>query len=353
MKGLSETGSGQYRSKSSCSFCRSTDHQVNQCPHVEPIWNSLEQGIIPLSYMQEIVNSATQRYNPFNYYVHGDNWGDLFKQTAKAHSKVEAYQERQRQKALNKGKKTRRAKTCGYCGGVGHTRRTRGLLASHKTKLEKANRNFRKWVYRELVEKQGLSTGAIVKLGVFQTGSGLYSQDKRSVIQTLVTDVNWDSMNLFALMKKAEINWNTAHSTGVGYDRLRNVANFFISAVLLKTPSGAFVKAGYELTRRYGSQWQDGDAIGVPLPLGIENSNVETTYPRVCGFDDFEHIGYRSPQIASFEIVSRAPQVLSDDWIDGYSDEMAVIFKKFTQTELEAVGVLDHIKHWAELEIED
>ena len=352
MKGLSDTGSGQRRSKSSCSFCRSTEHQVSQCPHVEPIWNNLEQGIIPLAYIEKVSHQNAHRYNPFTYYLRGDNWGDLFKQTAKAHTKVEAYKERQRQKALNKGKKTRRTKTCGYCGGVGHTRRTCGLLASHKTKLEKANRNFRKWVYRELVERQGLSTGAIVKLGVFQAGS-YNSQDKRSVIQTLVTDVNWDSMNLFALMKKAKIDWNYAHSTGVGCDRLRNVADFFTSAVLLKTPPGAFTKAGYELTRRYGSQWQDGDAIGVPLPLGIENPNVETTYPRVCGFEDFETIGYRAPQIASFEIVSRAPQVLSDDWIDGYSDEMAVIFKKFTQTELEAVGVLDHIRHWAELEIED
>ena len=59
---------------------------------------------------------------------------------------------------------------------------------------------------------------------------------------------------------------------------------------------------------------------------------------------------YRTGTASEVQIVSRAPQVLSDTWVDEYSDEMSVIFKKFRQDRLEFVGALDHIREWAKKE---
>ena len=347
MKGLSAPSlARQQRSKSSCSFCRSTEHQVSQCPHVEPIWNNLEQGIIPLAYIEKVSNQSAHRYNPFNYYLRGDNWGDLFKQTAKAHTKVEAYKERQRQKALNKGKaKTKRTKVCGYCGGQGHTRRTCGLLASHKTKLQKANRAFRTWVYNELVVERGLSTGAIVKLTA-KIDAGYNRSEERKSVTTLVTDVNWDSMNVFAVMATPETDWSRARQVGIGQERLANIANFFISQISVKTSFKTWDDAGFSLSNGYGTYGDlAADGVGVPYPTGHGSS-------RLTNFATGNKAGWQAPSIEGFEVVSRAPQVLPSDWIDGFSDEMSVIFRKFSQDELDAIGVLDHIKEWAEKDVE-
>ena len=46
-------------------------------------------------------------------------------------------------------------------------------------------------------------------------------------------------------------------------------------------------------------------------------------------------------------IVSRAPQTLPDDWVNGYGDEMGIIFKKFNEEQLAHYGVLEHIAKWA------
>ena len=59
MKGLSSTPSNNRRSASTCSFCRSPKHRVSDCPHVKPIWESLQQGIIPLAYMRTVEDNDT------------------------------------------------------------------------------------------------------------------------------------------------------------------------------------------------------------------------------------------------------------------------------------------------------
>ena len=53
MRGLSNNHTGS-RSKSTCSFCKSPNHQVGVCPHIPIVWESLQQGVIPLDYLATI-----------------------------------------------------------------------------------------------------------------------------------------------------------------------------------------------------------------------------------------------------------------------------------------------------------
>ena len=363
MKGLSSTGSTRARSISTCSFCKSPDHQVSKCPHVPIIKKSLDKGIIPLKYMATVTpnntsgqSSSWRQQSSFwrsplsSWFSNGENWGELYKQTYKAFAKWERAQER----AKNKGKRTKATKrTCGYCGGD-HTRRTCGLLASHKTKLAKANRNFRKWFYQEYVEGQGLSTGAIVDIEVHDNG-GYNRQAKTETIRTLVTEINWESINLFALKQQVDTSWRkvqnwTGRELGCGQEKLDNIQSFIHSGAYLKVPKSAFESKGIECGSSSGYRRQEESPYrAVPLPLVADlqqQSPYSVSNSTICSWGTKSRY-YNAGKINSVAVVSRAPQVLADDWIDGYSEEMSVIFKKFSLAQLEFLGVIDHIKEWA------
>ena len=351
MRGLSSTGSStSSRSKSTCSFCKSPDHQVAKCPHIVPIKESLDKGIIPLSYMASVSpndmsgqhgyrNNSYWRSPLSSWYSRGENWGDLFKQTEKAYEKWSRAQAR----IAAKNKKGNRSvkRTCGYCGGD-HTRRTCGLLASHKTKLAKANRNFRKWFYEHYVEAQGLSTGAIVDIQLHQEG-GYNQPAKTETIRTLVTEINWDSINLFADYQPTDINWRTMqnYSGDGGTEKLQNIQKFVQSGAYLKVAKSTLENKGINCGR---SGWRISEQPyrAIPLPFGATQKGILSW--------EHKQSYYNSAKVQGVTIVSRAPQVLADDWIDGYSDEMSVIFKKFSQAQLEMTGILDHIKVWADKE---
>ena len=347
MRGLTTSNGGSSRSKSTCSFCKSPDHQVAKCPHVLPIKQSLDKGIIPLKYMASVSpnNTTGNAYwrstdywrSPLStWYTRGENWGDLYKQTEKAYVKWERAQARAKNKSKNTGK---RAQKCGYCGG-NHTRRTCGLLASHKTKLAKANRNFRKWFYEHYVEGQGLSTGAIVDIECHDSG-GYNKPASTQTIRTLVTEINWDSINLFADFVAPDINWRTInnYSGDGGVEKLQNIQAFVQSGAYLKIAKSTLESKGVDCGR---SGWRipEQPFRAIPLPIAGKERGV-------LSWDNKQRY-YNSATVKGVSIVSRAPQVLADDWIDGYSNEMSVIFKKFSQAQLEITGILDHIEAWAE-----
>ena len=347
MRGLNTSNGGSSRSQSTCSFCKSPDHQVSKCPHIVPIKKSLDKGIIPLKYMASVSpndtsaqtgwrqNSSYWRSPLSGWYSRGENWGDLYKQTEKAYVKWERAQAR----AKNKSKRSKTTRTCGYCGGD-HTRRTCGLLASHKTKLAKANRNFRKWFYENFVEAQGLSTGAIVDIQLHEN-AGYNRSANTGTIRTLVTEINWDSINLFADFEPTEINWRTVQNyTGDGgVEKLQNIQTFVQSGAYLKVAKSTIESKGFSCGN---SGWRIKEQPYRAIPLPIDGKE------RVILSWEHKQRYYNTPTVKGVSVVSRAPQVLADDWIDGYSDEMSVIFKKFSHAQLEITGILDHIKTWAE-----
>lgn len=352
MRGLSSTPSRNRRSNSTCSFCRSPEHQVTACQHVKPIWESLQQGIIPLTYMSHVEDndtsgmSNTWRANnsywvsPLStYYTNGGTWGELYTAAEKAYEKWERAQQRQN---TPKAKRTI-LQTCGYCKETGHTRSKCSHVKSHKELLAKGNTAFRKWFYEEYVEKQGLSTGAIISFDFVSSGRWNVP-DTRTKIQTIVTDINWDSINLLSLLDM-DTNVSLTYRTeidGAKQEKLGNIRNFLRSDVLCKVPSTALSQC--EVTTAYSYRYNKESLTFYGIPVGI------SPYKSVLKhFSNQDSIGYgeNSNVIENFTVVQRAPQVLSDDWIDGFSDQMSVMFSKFTMAQLEFFGVIEHIKLWA------
>ena len=355
MKGLSSTPSRNTRSKPTCSFCRSPEHRVSDCPHVKPVWDKLQLGVIPLAYMQSIKPNDTSGLNSWrrghsywtsplaSYYSRGANWGELYKLAEKAY---DSWQKAQ-QKANDKGTKRKRRAltTCGYCKETGHTRSKCEHLTFHKDLLVKANRNFRKWFYEEYVVKQGLSTGAIVSFE-FVTHERWNSPSTRTKVQTLVTDINWDSINLLSVLDLDAVtnNWNT-EVDGAKRDKMNSIRDFLRSKVVLKIPSSSLAKC--EVNRGYGVSNYGYYGVNLPMFIPQAQSHRDTDYYQLLNYDNQDKIGYSGNRVESVTIVQPAPQVLADDWVDGFSDEMSVIFKKFSQAQLEHYGVIEHIKNWA------
>lgn len=354
MRGLSNKNSTN-RSVSTCSFCRHPEHQVGKCPHIPIIWKSLCKGVVPLAYMKNIdanpvIGDASSYRNNHSYwrsplssfYSRGENWGDLFKQASRAHEKYERAQERAKKSSASKkqGKSKSDRKdnqTCGFCGDTGHTRRTCAPLSNLNANLAKANRNFRTWFYDNYVIQQGLSTGCIIE---FEATIKLdYAKPShQQKITTIVTEINWDTINLFSTFKTLQLDWRSFQQANIesGQDRLNNILRFVRSDVLLKIPFSKDKYPNIDL----GWGYKDGESVGIPLPMG-KSKDV------FMSFEKQESIGYSAPPINNLRVVSRAPQILSDDWVNGYSDEMSVIFKKFNKEELDFLGIIEHIEEWA------
>ena len=352
MRGLSNKGSVSNRSKSSCSFCRSPEHQVGKCPHVPIVWDSLQKGIIPLEYMGSVADNDHSDSNSYwrnrssywqsplsSYYSRGNNWGELYKNTERAYHKWQKAQEREKSKG--KGKRTA-TQTCGYCKETGHTRRSCTHQSNHIALLKKANRNFRQWFYNEYVVKQGLSTGAVIEFDFYQPAR-YNTNAKTTPVRSLVTAVNWDTINLFAMLDTSSKRQNLSYNTdidGAKREKMQNIATFLQSPILCKTPQTAFAKC--DVSSGYYSDPVTNGFYGVQLPVG-------SATPVLHCFDTQQPVrNWGDCNLTkNFRIVSRAPQTLADDWVDGYSDEMSVIFKKFTKAQLEYYGVQALIKEWA------
>ena len=339
MRGLSSKKSISRRSRSTCSFCRSPDHQVTACPHIKTVWQSLQKGVIPLEYFKaKGVNDPNSNSN-FRWYLYGQNWGDLYRVAEKAHKSWENAQNRK-----NTPKQKRSAvQSCGFCKGKGHSRRNCDEITTYAALLKKANRNFRRWFYEEYVTRQGLSTGAIIEFDFLQEVWNKPPQ--KHVVKTIVTDVNWDTINLFAFHDWA--NTQTSWSTdvdGAKQEKMNNMRAFLQSPVLCKVPKTAFDRVGATVDTGYRNSTLPFYGVQVNSRNATHNHPILHNYEEQAPLRDWGHPN----KVVNFKVVSRAPQTLSNDWIDGYSDELSIIFKKFTLAQLDFFGILDHIRHWAD-----
>lgn len=340
MRGLSHTSKKQVR-KSKCSFCKDPTHQVTKCPHVPIVWKSLSAGIIPLEYMSEAHVNREDSYHPMaSVYQMGQYWGSLYENAAKAIAKQESY------KAKQQSKRRRTKKLCGYCKESGHTRRTCSDISSVTERLKQANRNFRTWFYQEYVEKQGLSTGAIIQFDIEHEFGGWQKSDKRTVsIKSVVPSINWDSINLFSILELPDHIEYHVSVDGAGQLKMENIRDFLLSPILLKIPNAQIKNKGIKLRTPYRIQ---SAPVDYAIPLNIGNfktlSNVSVTdYESAIPFGN----RHRKSSVSNVRVVSRAPSLLDSGWLDGFADEMSVIFKKFTKEQLEFFGVQDHINDWA------
>ena len=304
----SKKGDSAYRRKSSCSYCGSYEHQVTHCPHVLEDWQSISKGIMPLAAVQKRGDEFPQ------WYSYGSNWGDWYKRASKAHDKQVAFKQRQQAKAAKK--KQKRVSTCGFCGEEGHTRRNCPVQKQFLADVAVANRNYRQYIYDTLVVQEGLSTGAIVR---FELLTGSYYNDDSETMTTLATKVNWDSINVLAERERLE--WTelskASKQSGSGTERLNNLQLHMKSDVIV-----TFIRDGvsYEASF-YGGKMNE---VG---------KNGRYHYCRL-------------KLKSEMQVVSRAPQVLGEDWVNGYQDAFKHLTKKCTWAELTALNVDELVEKW-------
>ena len=200
--------------------------------------------------------------------------------------------------------------------------------------------------YEEYVEKQGLSTGCIIAFDYVKPPS-YNGTTSTTPVQTIVTDINWDSINLLTMLDldSVSVKWST-EVDGKKSDALNNIRDFMRSKVLMKVPSQALSKCDIQ-ARHYQSNTTTSYGIELPLRTMSSKNGYHRKHNVLTNFESMERIGWDSNRTENVRVVQRAPQVLASDWVDGYSDEMSVIFRKFSRAQLEFFGVIEHIKTWA------
>ena len=163
---------GSSRSKPACSYCRETSHRISDCPYAETDWESLRQGIIPLTTLTPVTWYKAPRY-----------WGDWYMRAQNAVEKIEAARNRASRRTT-----ATQPRSCGFCGDTGHTRRTCGHMNSFITKCQKANANWKRAAYDYLVGTLGIYVGSAIK--------AFNRHPKTDSLVGLITSVNYDKLNV-------------------------------------------------------------------------------------------------------------------------------------------------------------
>ena len=199
------------RSTSSCSYCGDPDHQVTSCPHVKSDWAMFQAFTIPCSDPDNWTNNpkaplagqnrwSTQRATA-GWFKDPSGWSKWYHQCEKAIGKIKAKEQRDaiKSKAKSKGK---RAKSCGFCGGIGHNRRDCPEMQALNKRFIAANNHWRQRLYNYFVDELGLGNGALVKV---KQGGG-WNQPKTEHVG-IVTSINWDELNMFCYTESNSRGW--------------------------------------------------------------------------------------------------------------------------------------------------
>lgn len=212
----SSTGYG--RSVSSCSYCGDVDHQVTSCPHVKSDWAMFQSFNIPCSDPDNWTNNPkqtaqgqrgwTSQSTTARWYKAPSGWSKWHAECEKAMGKIKAKEIRDAAKA-NAKSTGKRVKSCGFCGGKGHTRRDCPEMTALNNRIIRANNHWRQRLYETFVEELGLGEGALVKV-TEETGSWQNRQTVEHV--AIVTSINWDQLNMFSYVDLNSSNWrNRVH----------------------------------------------------------------------------------------------------------------------------------------------
>jgi len=194
---IHENQNNSYRSKSTCGYCRTEGHNQYQCPHVKSDWeNFLSKWKIPVDesgspikrgYNQVAWTRGVGNNDALTASIYNNCFASWFRSCRKAYIT-------QKQRGFNLDHKVKRAtvnRSCGFCGSKNHTRRNCPTMDQFLKDCYKANENWRRAAYRELVEIHGLSVGACVlveKGGWNESGTAT----------GIITSINWNTVNVLS-----------------------------------------------------------------------------------------------------------------------------------------------------------
>jgi len=305
------------RAKSSCSYCRSDEHQVVDCPHAKSDWALFQAFTVPCSVADNWTNKPASRvagqshwgnqYTTACWYKDPTGWSKWYAECEKAVAKIERAEKRK----ANAKNKTKRASNCGFCGSAHHNRRACPSMDALNERLIKANAHWRKRFYGRVVSDMGLGIGALVKVS---EQIGPWGNQKTVEHVAIVTNINFDEVNMFSYTEYANRNWS------------KRLDHRFQAPMV--------VKANVNGDEKFISMINQRQTNGQPF-------KDEHGRPLVDVFTD----SYRSMQFVS--VVSPTEQPLSDDWVSGGQQEcVQFITKKYSLQVLKDKQVIDLLENY-------
>jgi len=182
-----------------CSFCKG-DHTEVKCPHLDGYVKHMLTVINDTSYTLDDVHSdpysvahlfdrvatPTEQLN-FQRYT--------WYQIARTYSKKMNYKAAGLKR---RGKKRKKAVSCGYCSNQGHTRRTCGIMNKHIRTIEKVSDAYRS-LFFDACQKQGIGIGSIIKLTLSERGHEYQSYwgDLPNTMMAMITHLPVQHLSLF------------------------------------------------------------------------------------------------------------------------------------------------------------
>jgi hypothetical protein len=182
--------------KATCGYCREGGHNQYQCPHVKGDWENFlsrleipkDKDGKPIKRGYNYVSWHSDSFDPLKDNILNNSLASWFRNCRKAYIV-------QKERGFNANYKAKRStnasRTCGFCGSKDHTRRSCSKMKQFLEDCYKANENWRKAAYKELVKEGGLSVGAAVRVS---TKIG-YNSSKTSI--GIIKSINWDTINVF------------------------------------------------------------------------------------------------------------------------------------------------------------
>ena len=313
----SSTSSSRAKSKSACSYCGDTEHQVTKCPNAVIDWAYLQRYEIPCMDPANWTNAPKpaavgQQWNSQDRYARWfkdpSGWSKWYFACEKAVGKIEAYELREAKKA--KQPKAKRAKSCGFCGGVGHNRRDCAEMTALNDRLIKANAHWRQRLYDYFVKELGLGNGALVKV----SRSNGWQQSHTEHVG-IITSINWDELNMFCYTEGDKRQWGSKV-----HEHLR--APLQIKAVV------------------------DGKTIGLQWGQQSRNLNHARIINDTHGRPLVDNWVYNWQAAEFVSVVSPTETPLSDEWLtQGQQECVQFITKKYSLeklTEWKAIEILEN-----------
>lgn len=275
------------RTKNSCGYCRQEGHNRTECPQVARDWRYWELYQIP------------------PYYV------TYWKAQTKPAGWAKWYEDCRNTYALQQAKKTkasapvvRSAPKCGFCGGTDHNRRNCNKMKNFLADCYKANENWRRRVYKVLVQDHGFDVGAAVNLTLRHQ---YYTQTGESHTKHvgIITHINWDNLNI---MTAFEGSWDARE----------------------KYSQHIEVKAMVE-----------GEDITVSLRPFVRENKLNQTITEHCSQS------YRNWGAYEFHsIIGRSETPLSEEWVTSYREAFDFLVKRRSFEKLKEDGIVALIDKW-------
>ena len=266
--------------KATCGYCGEEGHNQYSCKHVEADWVFLSKLQVPMD----------QDGNPIRRGKNYVTWhrGDFDPITANLYSNGvvswfnncrKTLVEQRKRAVESKVKAKPKTRTCGFCGSTNLTRRNCPTMKQFLEDCGKANENWRRACYHEVVQKYGLSEGAVVKVKVKEGWN-----DER-VKLGIVKSMSWDTVNVLSSC--------TARS------------DFAHSPLTIQVQIGNKVHRVHELQETFGCIGKNGSDYG--------------WWGEFCTL---------------VSVVTHSPTPLDPEWITSYKESFATLVKKRTLDQL-------------------